>query len=244
MGERTVEAWKSSELTANYLEGVRGAVPLAGQQIEVMLRLAAATGQPVTRILDLGCGDGILGAALLQRYPKASGWLLDFSEPMLETAGHKLQGFGARAQTILADYGQPGWVEKVTGPFDVIVSGYSIHHQPHGRKRSLYAELYGLLRPGGLFVNVEHVASATPWLSRLFDEAFVDGLYAHELSRGGQRSREEVAQAHYYRPDKAANLLAPVEVQCQWLREIGFQDVDCYFKLWELAVFGGRRPEV
>jgi len=45
-----------------------------------------------------------------------------------------------------------------------------------------------------------------------------------------------------HRPDKAANILAPVETQCRWLRRIGFVEVDCYFKHFELAVFGGRRP--
>ena len=39
------------------------------------------------------------------------------------------------------------------------------------------------------------------------------------------------------------NILAPVELQCEWLRRIGFEDVDCYFKIFELAVFGGRRPQ-
>jgi tRNA (cmo5U34)-methyltransferase len=51
-----------------------------------------------------------------------------------------------------------------------------------------------------------------------------------------------VAEKYYRRPDKMANILAPVELQCQWLREIGFADVDCYLKVLELAVFGGRRP--
>ena len=27
--------------------------------------------------------------------------------------------------------------------------------------------------------------------------------------------------------------------QCRWLREIGFQDVDCFWKYFELAIFGG-----
>ena len=44
------------------------------------------------------------------------------------------------------------------------------------------------------------------------------------------------------RDDKEANILAPVEVQCEWLRECGFEDVDCFFKFFELAVFGGRPP--
>jgi len=53
-----------------------------------------------------------------------------------------------------------------------------------------------------------------------------------------------LAQEFYNRPDKEANILAPVELQCNWLRKIGFEDVDCYFKIFELAVFGGRRPKV
>ena len=32
------------------------------------------------------------------------------------------------------------------------------------------------------------------------------------------------------------------EVFAHWLRQIGFQDVDCYFKAFELALFGGRKP--
>ena len=41
--------------------------------------------------------------------------------------------------------------------------------------------------------------------------------------------------------DKKENKPASVEMQCQWLRGIGFQDVDCFFKTFELALFGGRK---
>lgn len=34
------------------------------------------------------------------------------------------------------------------GAFDVVVSGFAIHHLPHERKRSLFAEIAGALRPG------------------------------------------------------------------------------------------------
>jgi hypothetical protein len=44
----------------------------------------------------------------------------------------------------------------------------------------------------------------------------------------------------YHRPDKTENILALAETQCQWLREIGFADVDCFFKLFQLALFGGK----
>jgi tRNA (cmo5U34)-methyltransferase len=34
----------------------------------------------------------------------------------------------------------------------------------------------------------------------------------------------------------------PVELQCAWLPDCGFEDIDCYFKAVELAIFGGLRP--
>jgi SAM-dependent methyltransferase len=126
-------------------------------------------------------------------------------------------------------------------PFDLVLSGLAIHHLPDERKRDLYHEIFSLLKPGGLFLNMEHVALRSEWARQAFDELFVDSLWSHDQRRGGTRTREEVAQQWYHRPDKSENILAPVELQCQWLGEIGFQDVDCFFKLFGLALFGGKR---
>ena len=57
-----------------------------------------------------------------------------------------------------------------------------------------------------------------------------------------RETRQEIADIFMNRPDKAANILLSVETQCDWLREIGYEEVDCYFRIYELAVFGGRRP--
>jgi ubiquinone/menaquinone biosynthesis C-methylase UbiE len=240
MVERTDQVWKTSCRVAAYLEGIRGAIPQAQEQIDITLRLIAACGRPVRSFLDLGCGDGVLSAAILERFPQAEGVLVDFSEPMLDAARKRFAGREASLRLVNADYGLESWKGAVDwlGPYDAIVSGYSIHHQPDTRKRRVYAEIFRLLRPGGIFVNVEHVSSPSAWVGSVNDELFIDHLH-RQLE---DRSRAEVAETYLQRPDKAANILAPVEVQCQWLREIGFTDVDCYLKVLELAVFGGRRP--
>jgi ubiquinone/menaquinone biosynthesis C-methylase UbiE len=240
MTERTDEVWKAPSLAAAYLEGVRASIPLAQEQIDVMLRLIAACGKPVSSFLDLGCGDGVLSAAIVQRFPHAEGVLADFSEPMLEAAKKRFASQIVSLHFANVDYGLASWTQSVEdwSPFDAIVSGYSIHHQPDTRKREIYGEIFGLLRPGGVFINVEHVSSPTTWVAQVNDELFID--YLHGARK--DMSRSDVAETYYYRPDKAANILAPVEQQCQWLREIGFADVDCYLKILELAVFGGRRP--
>ena len=236
------QIWKSAELGKRYLEGVRGAIPFAEQQIEIMLRIAKQALPKVNRFLDLGCGDGILGRALLSRYPEASGLFLDFSETMLAAARQKTAA-AQKADFLCQDYGQTTWVEAVSShaPFDLIVSGFSIHHQPDERKKALYQELFGLLPPGGLFLNLEHVASPSAWVEGLFDQFFIDSLCQFHQQFGARETPEQVAHEYYHRPDKAANLLAPVDAQCRWLRDAGFEDVDCYFKVFELALFGGRK---
>ena len=55
------------------------------------------------------------------------------------------------------------------------------------------------------------------------------------------RQSLQIATEYYDREDKQANTLAAAEVQCDWLRQIGFRNVVCYFKILELAVFDGLK---
>lgn len=238
------DVWKSAELVRTFLEGVRGGIPYASDQIEVMLRVIEGAGVPISRFLDLGSGAGDLSAAMLTRFLDASAVLVDFSEPMLNVARSTF--LEPPHYLIPADFGAPGWVAAVQSlaPFDAIVSGYAIHHQPDDRKRQVYHEIFDLLVPSGVFVNVEHVEPASPWISKLNDELFIDALHGHHQRIGTVKNRDQIAAEYVHRPDKHANILAPVDEQCGWLKEIGFQDVDCYFKVFELAVFGGRKPMV
>lgn len=234
--------WQSQSVVAHYFER-KDSRPFLSEQIEIMVKLASALCRPVQRFMDLGCGDGILAAAIMNRFRGATAVLADHSEPMLEAAREKLQHLGSvDFRTI--DYSTSTWVERVTlfAPLDLVVSGYSIHHQPDARKSGLYAEIFDLLSPGGMFINIEHVASPTERLASLWDGIRVDSLYDAELARGISTTRAAVEKEYLERPERAANLFAPVETQCQWLREIGYTDVDCYFKYFELAIFGGCRP--
>jgi len=244
MGERPDRVWQDAALVEGFLGDVRGAIPFAAEQLEAMVRYVDAVGLPVRNALDLGAGDGVVAVALLARYPDARLTLLDFSEPMLAEARHRFAGRRPETRFVVADFADPVWVSAVAdaAPFDAVVSGFAIHHQPDERKRSLYRELFGLLRPGGVFVNVEHVAPPTARLAAAFDEAMIDALFAFARQTDPTVDRTQVAEEYHRRPDKKANILAPVEAQCAWLREIGFEDVDCVFKWFELAVFAGRRP--
>ena len=239
----TDAVWKLPAIVDRFLS-FRAALPLAQEQIGVMISILKSNPQPVENFLDLGCGDGILGAALLGTYPSSRGVLVDFSEPMLGQAREQLRDYSKQLTFLNLDYGDPAWVDEVQpeGPFDAIVSGYSIHHQPDERKRSIYQEIFSLLKPGGWFVNIEHIAPASQLATDLFENHIIDGYYAIEQRNGGIRTRAEMADVFLKRPDKEANKLLSVDVQCGWLRGMGYAEVDCYFRIYELAVFAGRRP--
>ncbi len=235
--------WKTESVVAYYLER-KTSRPFLKEQLDVMTTLITGFGISARRFVDLGCGDGILAAVVLEKFSESVGVLVDHSQPMLKAAKKELAKFGSRIQICEADYGNPLWLNSIQQytPVDLVISGFSIHHQPDPRKRLLYSEIFQILRPGGLFINMEHVASATDRLSGLWDQIRVDSLYELAQKTEPDKTRAAVEKEYFERPDREANLFSPVEAQCDWLREIGYVDVDCFFKYFELALFGGLRP--
>jgi cyclopropane fatty-acyl-phospholipid synthase-like methyltransferase len=234
--------WQRPELAKLFLEDVRGAIPLAAEQIDVLLRIVRQAVPKIERLLDLGCGDGILGRAVMAEYPRAAAVFVDFSPAMIEAARQKADH--GRSAFVTADLAAKDWTRSVADqqPFDLVVSGLAIHHLSDERKRELYREIFDRLTPGGLFLNLEHVTATSAWAKQAFDDLFIDSLWSFHRRRGEGISREEVADQWYHRADKTENILASVEAQCAWLGEIGFADVDCFFRILELALFGGRKP--
>ena len=232
------------DLLTHFLKNVRASVPLAIEQIDMMLRLIGAARERVDSFLDLGCGDGVLTAAVLGEHPDARAVVLELVPGPSEVAHTNLKEFEQRVSYVPADIAYPNWIEALgTDPqFDAIVCGFALQPLSDDRKRALYAELCRLLRPEGIFLNIEHVASATRWSESVWDDTMISALFGDVIKKHPHKSRAEIAREYYEKARTQAPRCAPFEVQLDWLRAAGFTNVDCYLKILELALFGGQRP--
>jgi hypothetical protein len=133
-----------------------------------------------------------------------------------------------------ADLSSPAWVDGLPGgSYGAAVSSYAIHHLTSERKRGLFAELYALLEPGAMFVNIDVVKIAGP-LDGLFDEEIL--ARAAVLHPDAGHDHGEPFDDHSEdRPDPAGD-------QLEWLGEAGFTDVELHFKWAEGAIFGATKP--
>jgi len=228
--------WQQGDLAASFLARRGDFVPMLDAQEDIVARLLARRRRPVSRFLDLGCGDGALTQLVVDAYPSAEVVMVDFSEPMLERAGERLRRMRVQGTLVRADLNDPAWTARLPGGrFDAVVSGLAIHHLPAQRKRELFAELFGLLEPGGVFVNMDYVLVEGP-LRGLFDEKKMEALRADAAAGGGGDAQEVfVDEDDDDRPDLA-------EAQVQWLGEAGFEQAEVQFKWAEAAVMAGFKP--
>jgi ubiquinone/menaquinone biosynthesis C-methylase UbiE len=241
----TWQVWQNAEVAGRFVDTRRGGMLGADEQFRTMLDLLRYVRSESLTVLDIGCGDGVVLETLMRAYPVSRAVAFDGSPAMLEKAQVRFEELGLFAglvEFVEGDFDRPDWRQRLPiRTYDAIVSAFAIHHSEDDRKRALYAEIFEMLRPGGLFLNIEHVASATPLGEELFERAYAETLAGFRRSRGIETSPEEVYRELNVRPDKSANRLSPVEEQLRWLREIGFRDVDCYWKQYELAVLAGFR---
>ncbi|MGH9771355.1 MAG: class I SAM-dependent methyltransferase [Candidatus Acidiferrales bacterium] len=199
--------WTSSDHALDYLRRV-DSIPRRPEGEATLIEFLPPGAK---RILDLGTGAGRLLAIVKEARPKAQFVGLDFSPTMLEAVRKQFDG---DPNILIVEHNFEDKLPEM-GRFDAVISSFAIHHLVHERKRSLYAEIYGILNRGGAFCNLELVSSPT---AKLHDD----------FQKATHREKED--------PE---NKLLDLETQLRWLSEIGFQDVDCHWKWREFALLAG-----
>src|SRR5215213_5781246 len=107
-------AWNEDD-SSIYREIAAVAVPRRGEMMAALVAAVPFAADEPIKILDLGAGDGLLSAALLEHFSGASLIALDGSESMRKQAAAKLTAFGDRARVVAFDLATLDWWDRMFG---------------------------------------------------------------------------------------------------------------------------------
>jgi tRNA (cmo5U34)-methyltransferase len=209
--DQAVKEWSSIQQVSFYLKKAAN-LPQRTEGEAILFDLIP---KDVKRVIDLGTGDGHLLKLLKRQIPHIKAIAVDVSSIMLDAAR---KNFANDPDVEVIEHNLSNPLPDM-GQFDAVISSFVIHHLAHERKRSLYEEIYDILNSGGIFCNLEHVASVS------------QKQHIHFFNAIGHSIESE---------DKSDKLLS-MEEQLKWLKEIGFVDVDCYWKWLEMTLLVGYK---
>lgn len=226
-----------------YREIAAVAVPRRDEQIAALLTLAPMKADAKSMIVELGCGEGLLGHALLAAFPSARYLGLDGSESMRAASAERLRPFGSRAQVAAFDLPDPSWLPFADGA-DLIVSSLCVHHLDGTGKQALFRGLAPRLSRRGALLLADLVDPPTAPANELFAETWYETVALQSRARVGDDSLAETfleeAWNHYRTPDPVDRPSRLFD-QLVWLRDAGFALVDCFWLNAGHAIYGGYK---
>jgi tRNA (cmo5U34)-methyltransferase len=234
--------WGSRAFIEQWADKGGWQAPIREAQTAMVLRMIPHPIDTPIRVLDIAAGYGALAAAVLRDRPDATAVCLDASQAMLALGQEKNMDLKHRMSFIQKSLEASNWLESVEGVFDAVISSRALHHfTENQRRRFIFKEIYNLLRPGGCFINADNVRAGTPSLKERYRNArdeYLDRFVRQ--STGGKSTLAQVRAAtpsSYHGPHNNGDLAE----ELAWLKEAGFEDVDCFWKFTTTVVYGGFR---
>ncbi|MBI3299166.1 MAG: class I SAM-dependent methyltransferase [Elusimicrobia bacterium] len=208
--------------------------------LDAVLRMVMT---PPERILELGAGTGLLSERLLERFPRASLTAVDGSGEMLERARGRLARFAGRVRVLQRSFEDFTASRFEDEGFDLIVSSFSLHHMRHDLLRGTYAQMRKSLAPRGQVLIADYVLTPHAEVQQRYEDIWVDTRVENvRAALGKVLDRAQVKRDHERTKAAEGDNPARLDDQLAWLRAAGFEAVDCHWKHFCYAVFGGLKP--
>lgn len=203
-------------------------IPCFDDFYSTALELIPHDSQAHIKVLDIGAGTGLLSGLVAAAFPQASITLSDISSKMLSKAQERF-GSNRNIEYLTLDFINA----PIVGNYDVVISALALHHTPQDQLKRVFQKIFGALQSGGYFINADQTLGTTPENEEKYAQAWLIGAKAK-----GCTDRDIEVAIERMKADKTATL----QDQLNWLSEVGFVQVDCWYKNYRFAVYSGQRP--
>jgi tRNA (cmo5U34)-methyltransferase len=212
----------------NYAEFMERIIPFYEAQRNLMLELMPPDRCARLRVLDVGCGPGLMANCILAEYPKAQLTLIDLTGEMIEACRSRFERFDNVTYRI-ADFRTDDFGEG----YDVILASLSLHHLELSERPAFARRAFHSLAPGGQLIAAEVIVDESPAVRERQYELWRRFMTA-QGEDGGAWYQKHLAKDH------------PVEIAA-WvntLTKAGFVSAGCFWRYLNFAIIGGYRSAV
>lgn len=211
-----------------YADLMRRLIPFYDEQRDLMRALIPFERDAPLRVLDLGCGPGLLAADLLTEFPRAMLTLFDLTTEMIEACRSRLQG-NDRVEYRVGDFR----TDDLGSGYDLIIASLSLHHLTVSERPAFFRRAYHSLLPGGHLITAEVVLDESPEVRQR----------QYELWRRYMTAQGEDGDA-WYQKHLAKDHPVEVSALLAMLSEAGFASAGCFWRYLNFAIISGGKPAV
>lgn len=204
----------------NYEQLMVRLVPQYLEQHGIIAELLPDTTGPC-RVLDLGCGNGILSELVFGKIPEAFVVGFDLTESMLKAYAEKLAAQAGRFELRQGDFR----TDPIGTGYDLILAGLTLHHLTWPERERFYQLLYVSLNEGGRLIARDIIIDEDPEV--------MNDQYA--LWQAFMRSRGEDPD-FWYAKHREKDHPPTLTDHFAWLRGAGFTKVACHWRLYNFAI--------
>lgn len=206
-------------------------VPYYPQMIQALVSAIPFKESEKINIIDLGCGTGYISMKLKERFPNSKLTCLDFAENMITQARIRLKKYDS-----INFYNEDFRKFEFDKTYDVAVSSLALHHlETKKEKKKFYSKIFDSLKSRGVFYNADIILSSNDYLQKLYISKWKEFM-SRTIST---KEIEDTWMTKHHKEDHPEILLD----QLEWLKEIGFTDVDVVWKYYNFSVYGGTKPK-
>ncbi len=238
----TQDQW-TDEISVLYQEIAPVAVPARAEQIAGLLTLLPFNQNDEFHAVEVGSGEGILSSTLLKCFPNARVTALDGSEEMRRHTAKRLNQYGHRFSIEAFDLHETEWHTHLRSA-DCVLSSLVIHHLDDQGKRDLFATIHDQLSKRGVLLITDLIEPQRPEAKSLFAATWDRITQAQSIAETGSTDLFEKfkqTEWNYFRYYDPFDKPSPLFDQLLWLKEAGFNGVDCFWLQAGHAIYGGYK---